>query len=68
MPDEEKNIDPVTSYKPTDADYEKAEMEQLRAALKRNYKERFLMATTLYKIQQTLKRAKIIHKPYTLNR
>lgn len=68
MPDEEKNTAPSFLYQPTDADYEKAEMDLLRAGLKRNYKERFLMATTLYKIQQTLKRAKIIHKPYTLNR
>ncbi len=55
-------------YKPTDADYEKAETDLLRDALKRSYKERFEMATRLYKIQQTLKRAKIIHKPYTLNK
>lgn len=46
-------------------DYEKAEMDLLRDALKRTYKERFLIATTLYKIQQTLSKAKITHKPYT---
>ncbi len=51
-----------------DALYEKVEMEQLRTSLKRSYKERFLMATTLYKVQQTLKKAKITHKPYTLEK
>jgi hypothetical protein len=49
-------------------DYEKAEMDQLRDALKRSYKERFLMATTLYKVQQTLNKAKITRKPYTLSK
>ena len=48
--------------------YEKVEMDQLRDGLNRSFKERFLMATTLYKIQQTLKRAKITHKPYTLGK
>ena len=52
----------------SDAFYEKIEMDQLRDALKRSYTERFLMATTLYKVQQTLKKAKITHKPYTLNK
>lgn len=59
---ETKNI-----FKEPDAFYEKLEMDQLRDALKRSYTERFLMATTLYKVQQTLKKAKILHKPYTLN-
>ncbi|MBC7888918.1 MAG: hypothetical protein H7Z13_13660 [Ferruginibacter sp.] len=47
------------------ADYEKAEMDLLRDALRRTYTERFLFATRLYKIQQTLHSAKITHKPYT---
>jgi hypothetical protein len=46
--------------------YEKIEMDQLRNALNRSYMERFLMATTLYKVQQTLNKAKITHKAYTL--
>lgn len=50
------------------ADYEKAEMDLLKDALKRTYKERFLMATTLYKVQLTLNRAKIIRTPYTLSK
>lgn len=49
-------------------DYEKAEMDQLKDALKRTHKERFLVATSLYKIQQTLNRAVITHKPYTLDK
>lgn len=51
-----------------EANYEKAELDQLRDALKRTYKERFLVATSLYKIQQTLSRAVITHKPYTLDK
>jgi hypothetical protein len=45
-------------------DFEKAEMELLRKGLRRSYKERFLMATRLYKIQQTMKKAVITHKPF----
>lgn len=45
-------------------DFEKAEMDLLREGLKRSYKERFLMATRLYKIQQTMQKAVITHKPY----
>ena len=50
------------------ADYEKAEMDLLKDALNRSYTERFLMTTRLYKIQLTLRRAKITHKPYNLNK
>lgn len=46
------------------ADYEKAEIDLLKEALKRSYKERFLITTGLYKIQQTMKKAVITHKPY----
>lgn len=49
-------------------DYEKAELDQLRSALKRTHKERLLFATGLYKIQQTFNKAVITHKPYTLNK
>lgn len=48
--------------------FEKVEMDLLRDGLNRSLKERFLMTTTLYKVQQTLKRAKITHKPYTLGK
>ena len=50
------------------ADYEKAEMDLLREALSRTYKERFLFTTRLYKVQQTLAKAKLTHKPYTLDK
>jgi len=45
-------------------DFEKAELDLLRESLRRSYKERFLMATRLYKIQQTMKKAVITHKSY----
>jgi hypothetical protein len=44
-------------------DYEKAELDLLKDALTRTYKERFLFATRLYKIQQTFKKATITHHP-----
>ncbi len=43
--------------------YEKAEMDLLREGLKRSFKERFMMATKLYKISKTLDKAIITHKP-----
>lgn len=45
-------------------DFEKAEMDLLRKSLQLSYKERFLMATRLYKIQQTMNKAVITHKPF----
>lgn len=39
--------------------YEKAEMDQLRQALKRSWKERFLVMTSLMKMQWMLSKAKI---------
>ena len=45
-------------------DFEKAELDLLRENLRRSYKERFLMATRLYKIQQTMQKAVITHKPF----
>ena len=41
-----------------------AEIELLKEGLKRSYKERFQMATRLYKIQQTMSKASIVHKPF----
>lgn len=43
-------------------DFEKAETDLLRAALKRSYSERFDMMTSLMKMGMMLKRAKITHK------
>ena len=48
----------------TSGSFSESEIALLRAGLSRTYKERFEMTTRLYKIQQTLKKAKIIHKPY----
>ena len=45
-------------------DFEKAEIDLLRESLRLSYKERFLMATRLYKVQQTMKKAAITHKPF----
>lgn len=44
--------------------FDQAELEYLKEGLKRSYKERFLMATRLYKIQQTMNKASISHKPF----
>lgn len=43
-----------------DAFYEKAEMDQLREALKKTYTERFFTMTRLMKIGMMLSKAKII--------
>ena len=57
IPEENKNI--VSEPQP---DYEKAEMDLLRAALNRSYTERFKMMATLMKIGFMMNRAKIVHK------
>jgi hypothetical protein len=44
-------------------DYEKAEMDLLRAALKKTYTERFKTMTTLMKMNIMFRRAKITHQP-----
>ena len=43
--------------------FDQAELELLKEGLKRTYKERFQMATRLYKVQQAMNRAAITHKP-----
>ncbi|HWZ34789.1 MAG TPA: hypothetical protein VNW51_01450 [Mucilaginibacter sp.] len=48
-----------------DQAFDQAELELIKEALKRSYKERFEMATRLYKVQQTMKKAVISHKPFT---
>lgn len=58
MADENKHI--VQEPQP---DYEKAEMDLLRDALKRSYTERFQMMTLLMKRSMMFKKAKIAHKP-----
>jgi len=44
--------------------FDQAEIELLKEGLKRTYKERFEMATRLYKVQQTMKNASITHRPF----
>ncbi len=43
-------------------DYEKAEMDLLREALKKSYTERFKTMTTLMKMNIMFRRAKITHR------
>lgn len=40
------------------------DLEFLKEGLKRSYKERFEMATRLYKVQITINKASILHKPF----
>ena len=44
--------------------FDGAELSLLKEGLKRSYKERFEMATRLYKIHQTMSKATITHKPF----
>jgi hypothetical protein len=44
--------------------FDDAGIELLKEGLKRSYKERFEMATRLYKMQQTMNKATIIHKTF----
>jgi hypothetical protein len=63
----EKNFDnQPAQYIPANADYEKAEMDQLRNALRRSYTERFLIMTSLMKMNIMFKQVIIIRTPYTL--
>jgi hypothetical protein len=61
LPVEDKNKNIVSE--PV-ADYEKAEMDLLRNAMKHSYTERFLMMTTLMKMDKMLRLAKVTHKPF----
>lgn len=56
MEDKKSNI----ISEPT-ADYEKAEMDLLRNAQKHSYTERFLMMTTLMKMDKMFRSSKITH-------
>jgi len=57
-------VDQVNGMKKTEQALDPAEIALLKEALKRTYKERFEMATRLYKIQQTMNKATITHKPF----
>ncbi len=67
-PQEIDDIDRSQFREITDADYEKAEIDLLRDALKRSHEERFLMMTRLMKMNIMFKKAKIIRTPYTLDK
>lgn len=49
------------------ADYEKAEMDLLKSALKRSHTERFHMMTKLMKMNQMFRQASIKHKPFPVS-
>lgn len=55
---------PDMSMEKSKKSFDKAELELLKEGLNRSYKERFEMATRLYKIQQTMSKASITHKPF----
>ena len=57
---------PTPLVSESEANYQRAEMDLLKDSLSRTYTERFLFATRLYKIQQTLNKAKVTHKLNTL--
>ncbi len=59
MEDKSKNI----ASEPT-ADYEKAEMDSLKLALTRSYKERFLIMTRLMKMDMMFRKSKITHQQF----
>jgi len=63
MKKEEKNIlrEPNEAYLTS---FASAELDLLKEGLGRTYKERFEFATRLYKIQMTMDRASISHKPF----
>ncbi len=44
--------------------FDPAELELLKAGLKRSYKEHFEMCTSLCKIQQTMNKASITHQKF----
>ena len=44
--------------------FDPTELDLLKEGLKRSYKERFEMTTRLYKIQQTMNKATIVHKKF----
>lgn len=44
--------------------FTQAEIALLKEGLKRTHQERFEMATRLYKIQQTMQKATVAHKPF----
>lgn len=65
LSDEEKLALHNNFLQEPDSFYQKAEMDQLKKALKSSYKERFLVMTRLMKLNIMLSKATISHKPFT---
>lgn len=63
LPRFDKGLDKYVMDKVRKA-FDQAELALLKEGLKRSYKERFEMATRLYKIHQTMRKASISHKPF----
>ncbi|WP_026905136.1 hypothetical protein [Pedobacter glucosidilyticus] len=59
MEEKEKDIDRKTTV-----DFEKAELDLLRNALKKSYTERFFVMTSLMKLDRMFRNAKITHQAY----
>lgn len=53
----------IVNEQDQNAYFEKLEMDQLRAALKRTHAERFIKMTQLMKMNQMFRNAKITHQP-----
>jgi hypothetical protein len=52
----------ISKVSDSDANFEKAEMDLLRNALNHTYTERFKMMTTLMKMDNMFRKAKITHQ------
>ncbi|WP_304062989.1 hypothetical protein [Pedobacter glucosidilyticus] len=59
MEQKEKDIDRNST-----SDFEKAELDLLRNALKKSYTERFFVMTSLMKLDSMFRNAKISHQVY----
>jgi hypothetical protein len=57
-----KSDNPQIKKMTPNEDFDKAELDLLRASLKRSYTERFRMMIELMETAQMLKKAKVTHK------
>lgn len=62
------DLEPISMVNDPQAHYGKSENDLLSEALARTHEERFYFATKLYKIQQTMSKATIIHKADNLKK
>jgi hypothetical protein len=63
---QEINKQTINSLKDEEG-FSKAENDLLIEGLKRSHMDRFLFATRLYKMQKTMQKFSISHKPYIIN-